>query len=342
MRVLYCGQLWKGGTCRERAAALRARGWHVDEFDTTRYLRSGGAILGRIQHRTIFGPAVSALNRDLLAAVSASARPDVIWIDKGTWVFASTVRMLKKITASIVVHYTPDPAFTVHKSRHFREALPTYDVCVTTKRYELDLYKLAGAQDVVFNLQGVDNKFPQSDAASEISSPRRSGCTFIGHREAHYEKLLAHLADRAIPLSIWGPSWESISGRDGALSGCVRGGPVWGDEYLNRLTDSRIGIGLLSKLCADQFTTRSFEIPAAGSMLLAERTKEHMELFAEGREAEFFSSPAELVEKARFYLENEAERASIAASGRARALSSYTWDAVLDCTCEHIRSLVSR
>ena len=46
--------------------------------------------------------------------------------------------------------------------------------------------------------------------------------------------------------------------------------------------------------------------------MLAERTAEHQEFFREGEEVAFFGSPAELVEKAGYYLNHESERQRMA------------------------------
>jgi spore maturation protein CgeB len=109
----------------------------------------------------------------------------------------------------------------------------------------------------------------------------------------------------------------------------MAGGPVWGTEYVGVLALAKIGLGLLSKYYPDQFTTRSFEIPGAGAMLLAERTPDHLEIFEEGKDADFFSSPAELIDKTQFYLTHHKQRTAVAAAGRSKVLHNYHWRDVL-------------
>ena len=56
--------------------------------------------------------------------------------------------------------------------------------------------------------------------------------------------------------------------------------------------------------------------------MLAERTDEHLRLFKEGQEADFFSSKEELIKKVKFYLNNDNEIKRISTAGRMRCINS--------------------
>ena len=56
--------------------------------------------------------------------------------------------------------------------------------------------------------------------------------------------------------------------------------------------------------------------------MLGERTAEHLRLFREGEEAEFFGSVAELEKKCRYYLKHGQERDKVARAGLSRCVES--------------------
>jgi len=312
--INYIGLLWEGGTCLDRKRALEQLGFHVQGFDVTGY-RGRSRILASIEGRLHFGPNVMRLNRDVIAFVNSRPNARIIWFDRATWIWPETLQAIKRITRAMLLHYTPDPQLLFHRSRHFNACIPIFDAVITTKRYEVDLYKQRGAKKIIVTWQSFDrDRFyprpPRPEYASDV--------TLIGHYERHYARVASAARKADARVSIWGPGWLRAHARQGALKACVKGDGLWGEEYAAALSSARIGLGVLSKWVPERHTTRSVEIPASGSMLLAERTEEHQELFQEGREAEFFADLEELRDKISYYLRNESLRARIATQGRER------------------------
>ncbi len=61
--------------------------------------------------------------------------------------------------------------------------------------------------------------------------------------------------------------------------------------------------------------------------MIAERTNEHLDLFEENKEAVYFSNDCELLEKVKYYLENEKERLSISNNGYNKCVKKdYSYD----------------
>ena len=71
--------------------------------------------------------------------------------------------------------------------------------------------------------------------------------------------------------------------------------PIYGEDYVKGLCATRINLCFLRKINRDLQTDRTMEIPACGAFMLAERTDEHLRLFAEGKEAAHFDSNEELL-----------------------------------------------
>lgn len=328
MKILFVGQIHPRGwvsTTWGRMEALRALGHEIVPVDVCPFAQWGGRPAG-ILRRLQWGPPVRRLNREVVERARES-RPDVMWVDKGEWIERRTLVALAALGRSMLVHYTPDPALTFHLSRHLRASLPLYDLVVTTKAYELDLYRDLGARNVLFQYPSFEAAVHRPEAAT-AEEWQRYGCdvVFAGTYAPGRERYLLPLAREGFDLALWGNGWHRSFRRRGLrdprLKRHLRGRGLGGRDYALALGCARIGLGLLSPLVPDRSTTRSLEIPACATLLLAERTEEHQALFEEGREAEFFASEEELVEKTRYYLEHDDERRRLAAAGRARCLES--------------------
>jgi hypothetical protein len=339
LSMLYVGQLWEGSTTVDRMRSLRELGVRVIPFDTTPYLRRGNRLVRAIANRYHFGPRVSRLNRDLSTFADRNRGFGCVWIDKGTWIWPSTLTHLKGKGSVRLVHFTPDSALLGNQSRHFRKSIPRYDVLFTTKPFELDMHRELGARNLILTFQSYEQTrfLPAIPSAEEL---RRfsSDITFIGHYDPHYAQCIRALVLRGLQVRVWGQKWDRYRRWHPWAANVVAAHGVWGRDYPAALRCAKIALGLLIKGIPETTTTRTFEIPACGVFMLAERSDAHRALFDEGKEAEFFACHEELIEKARYYLAHPEARQRIAQAGYRRCLKSgYSNRARLESMLERVR-----
>jgi spore maturation protein CgeB len=208
-----------------------------------------------------------------------------------------------------------------NQSKRYLASVSLYDLHVTTKSYNVAELKQLGARDVLFVPNGYD---PHTHRPVPLTPEEKvfwgAEVGFVGGFErARYQMMLA-LAESGVQVTVRGPGWEPYVGRHPNL--IIKPGWVLGDDYAKAICATKINLCFLRKANRDLHTTRSIEIPACGGFMLAERTNEHLSLFEEGKEAEFFSDEEELIAKVRYYLTHEHERQRIAAAGRGRCLRS--------------------
>jgi spore maturation protein CgeB len=270
-----------------------------------------------------------AAGRRLLQALT-SIDPHIIWIDKGVMLKPGVLAKAKQMRPrAALVWFSEDDMFAAHnRTTRFDRGLPLYDLVVTTKSYNADPGELPalGARRVQFVFQAFDPEQHHPLALTDEERGAYGGdIGFIGSYELDRARSMLGLAEAGLSVRVWGNGWERSPYRHANLK--IEGRPLVnlpGDlAYGKGIAATRINLCFLRKINRDRHTSRSFEIPAVGGFMLGERTDEHLRLFEEGVEAEFFGSDAELVDKARFYLAHETERAAIAAAGHTRCVAEY-------------------
>ncbi len=318
LEILYIGE--PDGTSRHRAEAFRQLGHRVLHLP-------GGPLPGffssqfhRIGYHTGQPFDLRRTNRALLDSIRRQDF-DLVWIDKGMTIRPATLRRARAAhPGTAFVAYSPDDMFNPrNQSRRYRACLPLYDLHVTTKSYNVRELSGMGAKRVLF----IDNAFDPQAHRPVTLTPEECrvysvGLGFIGDYEAERARTMLRLAEAGVRVDVWGTRWERARDRHSNL--VLRGRRVWDDEYAKAIAGTKISLGFLRKENRDLQTTRSVEIPACGAFMLAERTDEHLRLFVEGREAEFFGTFNELLQKSRYYLEHHDERERIAAAGRKRCI----------------------
>jgi spore maturation protein CgeB len=114
-----------------------------------------------------------------------------------------------------------------------------------------------------------------------------------------------------VALNLYGGYWERVR----ELRPYARGFAV-GRDYRLAVGAAKIAVNLCRRSNRDDHVMRTFEIPACGGFMLAERSATHSELFAEDVDAAFFGTPDEFVAKVKSYLARDTDRERIAAAGR--------------------------
>jgi spore maturation protein CgeB len=67
-----------------------------------------------------------------------------------------------------------------------------------------------------------------------------------------------------------------------------------------------------------------------GSFLLSEHCPDLENVFERGEHLDWFNEPEECVEKVRYYLDNPAERETIAETGSEYVHRNYSWENIID------------
>lgn len=327
LKIVVVGESWHGSCCTGLARGFRAVGHAVELIGWDTFCPAVDRSLTARGLRRALAPFFRAqFNRRVLQAVRA-LQPDLVVVYKGTAVAPATLAAIRR-GGCWLCHVMPDITVEGHSFLD-RRILGHFDHLFTTKSFGVEEFRTRlGAASVSFLPHGYDPAVHRPLALDGAGAPLRP-VSFIGQWSPGKERTLAHLAAAVGPetLDVWGGGWQRASAP--ALRPSVRGAPVYGDFYAAAVTASRISLGLLRErppgaVSDDLTTTRTFEIPACGGFLLHARTAELADYYEEGREVACFGSPEELVEKVRYYLVHESERARIAQAGHRRCVPEHS------------------
>jgi spore maturation protein CgeB len=313
MRLLLVGDgrpYHLGGFFRQALDQLDYEYLFVDEatyFEKTTFLH-------RIANRLIGRPlGYAAFNHAVLESVRR-LRPHVVLVIKGSYLNPEVLKSLKALAGSILVNYSTDDPFNRNAStKDIVDAIPLYDIIATPRRANMADFQLAGAQNLVHVRFGYDPKlhYPEEPLLSDDVARWKSDVVFIGGADRDRIEYLEAIADLPdVDLRLYGGYWNRYPKLQPHY-----GGFALGRDYRLALSGSKLAICLVRRANRDGHVMRTFEIPACGTFMLAERTEEHLNLFREDEEMVCFTSANEMVEKIRFYLTNENKRLEISQKG---------------------------
>lgn len=294
MNILYIGHYNEGSTSRMRGEYIREilnpAKFNVANIDIPLYQEN--RIFRSIGWRYKVGPLINNINKFINSIIQGNYDYDLVWVDKGVFINPSLIKKLR-LHSKKLVHFTPDPAFTYHQSNLFFQALPYYDYVITTKSFEMNLYKKFGAKNIIFCTQGYDNKIHKPYYSYE----EKEGIVFIGHYEKDRANMLQSILKKDIPITLAGIGWHSFYLKHQTNNNLkYLGNGIFGEEYARTISKGIIALGFLSKIIPELHTTRTIEIPACNTVLVTERNTETQNIFNED-EVIFFNGINDFAEK---------------------------------------------
>ncbi len=297
-RILYIGIYSEGSTSKMRADKIRMilPDWEMDVINTDIPKRAMWRVWQSIGFRYKKGPLISKVNHYVLDGLKEK-HYDLIWVDKAIYLTPKTTQKLRH-HADKLVHYTPDPAFTFHRSKLFYESMPLYDYMITTKSFELHDFvrEIGDKSKVLFATQGFDKALHRPLVKWE----EKKGIAFIGHYETERELLIGKLLQNGIDVILAGIGWDKFVKSHQSSYLHYLGSGVFGEDYVRAISGCLYAWGSVSKWIPEKHTTRTFEIPACKTALLTERNDEIEGFFSED-EVIYYDGIEDLIAKIKYY-----------------------------------------
>jgi hypothetical protein len=197
-----------------------------------------------------------------------------------------------------------------------------YDLAVSSFMPRVEWFRQKGLR-AELNRLGFDPRVQQRIGERERDIPVSFVGTFLDMHTSR-TAVLERLLEAGIPLKIWGMIPTGGLGNS-PLRGCYMG-PAWGLQMYEVLARSKIVVNHHGNVPPYANNLRLFESTGSGAMLLTDDKPNLGEIFRVGAEVVAYRDAHECVDRIRYYLAHEAERAAIAKAGQARTLADHSFE----------------
>lgn len=293
------------------ARAARALGLPVDLVRTDAAY-GGNRVLRSLAWRVLRKPLHLARFSRSVVAIAERIKPKWIVTTGVAPLREAQLKSLRLLGARRLHFATDDPWSPTVRATWYIRSLSEYDAVFTPRRSNIsDLAQVTGAS-IKFLPFAYDSEL-WSSLADDAVQAQACDVLFVGGGDADRARFLQPLLDSARDFHLYGAYWDrwTMPERCKGLADPA----VIGQATLR----AKVNLCLVRRSNRDGHVMRSFEIPAIGGCILAERTPDHLEILGpEGECTLYFTSPGEMLGKIDLLLRNEPLRRRLAQAAHRR------------------------
>lgn len=325
MRIVWVGPYYSTFSVigRLKVKSLRSLGHEVIVFDNRevrlpllKWLPTSISHRLRRKIKRLAELDIALMNEQLLHLVKI-VKPDLVVADKAVNVSRLTVEEIRKREV-ITTNWFPD---NLDHLDWMREISGCYSYFFHFDPYVVSLLRDEGQKNVYYLPFGCDPDLHRSVILSERELEKYScDVCFIGAYQPEREEALSRLTD--LDLKIWGyKNWTKTKLRrfyQGTISN--------GEEMVKAYNACKIVLNIHYHLTGDGANYRTFETTGCGAFQIVDDRQDIANLFEVGQEIVTYQyrNLTDLEEKARYYLNNDQKRITIAKKGQERAHRDHT------------------
>jgi len=251
-----------------------------------------------------FSPITGAYERseNLLVEKIKQCKADIIVFIRCDTLSLEAVREIKNYANISMVNIYPDSPLVIPgvKRKNFSEWLAEFDVIFSSDIYIKKVFYQLGAKRVEFLPFAYDPKYhlPKAPSGSDsifFSSPIAYVGTF-GRLQKDWLCSIQHHG-----LKVWGNSWDSLSKQD-PLRRCWTKGRGVGLEMWKAINLSSMTFNMCRVEHTAEISMKTFEIPAAGGLMLSNFTETQDTFFKDRVQALYYNNREEANDLITFYL----------------------------------------
>lgn len=297
--------------------AFLKRGYHnTNLFSWENSALYDGRFLSRIQDKLSIGLELRRINRDLIKTVE-NTRPDLVFLYRATKIYPDTVKRIREMGIAVFLYNNDNPFskdYPWYFWRHYIGTIPYADAAFGYRHSDLPEYEKRGAS----NVHLLRSYYIEKDNYIIGGTTKKYDVIFLGHFEQDDRlTFIKQLTGAGIHVGVPKRYFENLDKDDPYLQLLE---DTDGADYNRTINEAKIALVFLSTRHSDTYTRRCFEIPAAGTFMLSQFTDDMASLYEPDKEAVYFHTPEELLEKVQYYLAHEDEREQIARAGHERLL----------------------